>query len=432
MRLGGRAQAAIEVLDDIDDRHRPASLALRDWGLSHRFAGSGDRAAIGNLVYDSLRRRASQRWRMDSDDNGDLVCATLLGQWGYAADELAGEFAADPHAPPPPSTDRLAAWRSRDLAAAPDHVRADVPHWCAGQLAASFGAGWVGEAQAFACRPPLDLRVNTLKASRDKVLRALARFHARPTDHSPVGVRIAPGTRGARLPNVQAEAGYQKGWFEVQDEGSQIAALATGARPGEQVLDYCAGAGGKTLALSALMENRGQVHAHDADRMRLAPIHERLRRAGARNVQVVAPDAEMAVHTARMDCVLVDAPCTGSGVWRRHPDAKWRLDEAALAARLREQDAVLAGAAAFVRPGGRLVYVTCSVFAAENAERVAAFVARQTEFRLAAPGSLPAAACAIAQTGSGSESMVTLSPASTGADGFFLAMLERAGGASSG
>lgn len=425
MRLGGRAQAAVDVLDDIANRYRPASESLRDWGLSHRFAGSGDRAAIGNLVYDSLRCLASQRWRMDADDNAVIVYATLLGQWNFTPDEIAGQFAGDVHAPAPLAPERLDAWNSRSLSSAPDHVRADVPPWCVPELENGLGAGWIGEARSLAERPPLDLRVNTLKSNRDKVLRALGRFGARACDHSPVGVRIDPGKRGARLPNVQAEAGYQKGWFEVQDEGSQIAALATLARPGEQVLDYCAGAGGKTLALCAMMENRGQVHAHDADRMRLAPIHERLRRAGTRNVQVLAPGGDLSALRERMDCVLVDAPCTGSGTWRRHPDAKWRLDPEALPQRTAEQDAVLDEAAAFVKPGGRLVYATCSVFGSENSERVAAFLSRQPDF-LASDGLAELGqACDFAQNSFFGRSMVTLTPASAGTDGFFLAVLRK-------
>ena len=224
MKLGGRADAAIEVLDDMAARHRPAAQALRDWGLSHRFAGAGDRAAIGNLVYDTLRKRASQAWRMDGEDSAGLVFATLLGQWSCSAEELAAEFDGDRHAPVMPDAARLAGWASRDLADAPAHVRADVPEWCAPHFEAAFGDEWIGEAAALGERPPLDMRVNTLKAKREKVEKQLSRFDAKPTPYSPSGLRIAPSSRAARLPNVQAEAGYQKGWFEIQDEASQLAA----------------------------------------------------------------------------------------------------------------------------------------------------------------------------------------------------------------
>ena len=251
-----------------------------------------------------------------------------------------------------------------DFAGAPDHVRADLPEWVARQFEAAFGPDWIEEGAALAGRPPLDLRVNTLKAERDKVARQLARLGAAPTQHSPVGLRIPPIEGPRRHPNVQAEEAFQRGRVEVQDEGSQLCALLAGAAPGEQVLDFCAGAGGKTLALAARMQNRGQIFAYDSDRNRLAPIYERLRRAGARNVQVLPPGAR-----ALEDLVGRDGPragrraLTGTGVWRRRPDSKWRIAPEALARRIEEQDEALRRAAVFVRPGGVLAYATCSLAA---------------------------------------------------------------------
>ena len=214
-------------------------------------------------------------------------------------------------------------------------------------------------------RAPIDLRVNTLKADRDKVLKALRRFEPTPTPHSPVGVRIAPAEGPGRTPHLEAEPGHGKGWYEVQDEGSQLATLLSGAGPRQQVIDLCAGAGGKTLGLAALMENTGQLYAYDADPLRLRPIFERLKRAGVRNVQVLPPGEREALAklAGKMDLVLIDAPCTGSGVWRRRPDAKWRLSPGMLEARLAEQRAVLDEGAGLVKPGGRLAYITCSVLA---------------------------------------------------------------------
>ena len=188
------------------------------------------------------------------------------------------------------------------------------------------------------------------------------------------GIRIPPIDGAGRHPNVQAEPAFQKGWFEVQDEGSQVVAELAGATPAMQVLDFCAGAGGKTLALSAAMENRGQIFAHDSDKSRIAPIFDRIRRSENRNIQVVTKPGELAGLAGRMDLVLVDAPCTGSGTWRRRPDAKWRLTRRQLDARLAEQASILQEAARFVKPGGRLVYVTCSVFHEENQRQVAAFL----------------------------------------------------------
>jgi 16S rRNA (cytosine967-C5)-methyltransferase len=279
-------------------------------------------------------------------------------------------------------------------------------------------------------RPPLDLRVNTLLSARDKVLAELAELHAAPAALAPHGIRIPPIDGSGRHPNVQAEPAFRKGWFEVQDEGSQIVAHLADAQPGMRVLDFCAGAGGKTLELAAAMENAGQIFAHDADKARLAPIFDRLRRAEARNVEVVAKRAELEPLVGSMDLVLVDAPCTGSGTWRRRPDAKWRLSPKQLAARQAEQAAILDDASRFVKPGGRLVYITCSVFTGENDEQVRRFQkTREAGFVIADHAALVKRSfghtedrIAVGEFG------ISLSPARTQTDGFFFAAFERVAG----
>ena len=196
------------------------------------------------------------------------------------------------------------------------------------------------------------------------------------------GLRIRLAAE-AKSPAIHAEPPFIKGQIEIQDEGSQLAALFAGAKPGEQVVDLCAGAGGKTLALAAAMENHGQIYATDSDKRRLAAIHERIERAGARNVQVRTPrgDAEILGDLAgRADLVLIDAPCTGIGTWRRNPDAKWRIRPGALDERLKQQEAVLERAVPLVKPGGRIAYVTCSVLAEENGDQVRAFAGRHRRF----------------------------------------------------
>ena len=192
-------------------------------------------------------------------------------------------------------------------------VRGDYPEWLAPEFHRAFGARAAEEGAALARRAPIDLRANTLKADRDKVLKALRRFEPQPTPHSPVGVRIEQAPGPGKSPHVEAEPGHGKGWYEVQDEGSQLATLLSGARPRQQVMDLCAGAGGKTLALAALMENSGQLYAYDSDRMRLRPIFERLKRAGVRNAQVLPAGDRAGLDKleGRMDLVLIDAPCTG-------------------------------------------------------------------------------------------------------------------------
>lgn len=425
MRLGGRIQAAVEILDDMASRKRPASAALRDWGLSHRFAGSGDRSVIGNLVHDSLRKRASQAWRMEEDSSHAIVFATLLGQWGSDPAQLAGQLADDKFAPPFPDEQRLRTWENRDLSDAPAHVQADIPEWCAPLFEAAFGGNWIEQAAALSERAPLDLRTNTLKSGREKLLKQLHRFGAKPGAVCETAIRIKAGTGEARLPNVQAEAGYQKGWFEIQDEGSQAVAALAEARPGEQVLDYCAGAGGKTLALAAAMDNHGQIHAYDSDRHRLAPIHERLKRAGTRNVQVRQPDDPLDDLNGKMDLVLVDSPCTGSGTWRRRPDAKWRLSPENLEERQAQQADVLDKAVQFVKPGGRLVYITCSLFSEENRQQVDRLLQQEAEFEQALPTQTWLHMCNNAHQGPPPAASLTLTPLEAGTDGFFVAMLRR-------
>ncbi|MGD9913237.1 MAG: RsmB/NOP family class I SAM-dependent RNA methyltransferase [Rhizobiaceae bacterium] len=428
MRLGGRLAAAIDVLEDIERRHRPAADALKDWGLSHRFAGAGDRGAIGNIVYDALRRRRSAGWLLGADTPRAQAFGAVLLEWNETPAALNATIEGDRFSPPPLDAAEIAAIAARRLEDAPDAIRADVPEWCIPLLERAFGDAWPLEGQGLAARPPLDIRVNTLRASRDKVLGELTGTQAAQTALAPHGIRIPPIDGAGRHPNVQAEPAFQKGWFEVQDEGSQIAAALAGAEPGMQVLDYCAGAGGKTLALSADMDNRGQIFAFDSEKQRLAPIFDRLRRAESRNVQVVARADELEPLDGRADLVLIDAPCTGSGTWRRRPDAKWRLSQRQLDGRRAEQSAILDAASRFVKPGGVLAYVTCSVFREENHDQVAEFAAREPEFGFADHAALwarhfPQRADAARVEAEG----LTLTPARTGTDGFFFSALRRAG-----
>jgi len=314
----------------------------------------------------------------------------------------------------------------------PAHIAGDFPEWLTTSLQRAFGPSAAQEGAALSARAPIDLRVNTLKATREKILKAFARFSAKPTPLSPVGVRILPPKGAGRAPHVEADAAHGKGWFEVQDEGSQIAALLAGAGPRMQALDLCAGSGGKTLALASTMQNTGQIYAYDADKRQLRPIFERLRRAGARNVQVMNAGDEVALTTLgpRFDVVLVDAPCTGSGTWRRKPDSKWRLKPVNIVERQAEQKQVLALAAGLTKPGGCLVYVTCSVLPEENCDQVSAFLSAYPDYSL-----LPYAQPWQEHFGSeppisadGRNDTLQLTPACHDTDGFFIACLRHGTG----
>ncbi|MGV1916295.1 RsmB/NOP family class I SAM-dependent RNA methyltransferase [Rhizobium sp. 22-785-1] len=427
MRLGGRLAGAIEVLADIEARRRPVADALKDWGLAHRFAGSGDRAAIGNIVYDALRMKLSHAWSMDDDSATALGYAVMLRQWGKTPEQLAQEFDGDKFAPPSLSETCVSALTSRSLSDAPLHIQGDIPEWVQPSFEAAFPNDWLRQAQALNERPTLDLRANTLKAGRDKVLRALEESGAIATRIARQGVRIPAGEGPSRLPNVTAELSFQKGWFEVQDEGSQIVADLAAAREGEQILDYCAGGGGKTLAIAASMNNKGQVHAFDADRKRLAPIIERLKRAGTRNVQVHDRPAGLNAFREKFDRVLVDAPCTGTGTWRRRPDTKWRLTQRNLEERVGQQADALDQAKTFVRPGGELLYVTCSVLPEENERQVRRFCTENPEFSI--KSALDRWTETFGQTAAKPHSAdgetVTLTPATTDTDGFFFCAMTR-------
>ena len=287
MRPGAHIKAAVEVLAEVFEKHRPVASALSDWGKSHRFAGSSDRAAIGNLVYDALRKRTSFAAQMGADTPRAIALAAAPRALGLSAAAVAASADGSPHALEPLSADEQERLLRPIPADAPAWVRGDYPDWLKASFDRAFGDAAAEEGAALARRAPVDLRVNTLKSDRDKVLKALARFNPVATPLSPFGVRLPAPDGPGRQPNVEAEIGHGRGWYEVQDESSQIAALIAGAGPRQQVLDICAGSGGKTLALAAIMRNTGQIYAYDEEPQRLRPIVERLKRAGVRNAQVL-------------------------------------------------------------------------------------------------------------------------------------------------
>ncbi|MCC0806645.1 RsmB/NOP family class I SAM-dependent RNA methyltransferase [Methylobacterium sp. W2] len=428
-----RLSAAIEVLADIAGRRRPAADALKDWGLAHRFAGSGDRAAIASLVYDALRRRASSAWIMGDETPRATLIGMLRLQHGLAAPTIAELFSGERFAPDPLTDAERTAIAEGSLADAPPHVAGDVPDWILPSLSHLFGETLLEELRALARRAPLDIRINTLKRDRETALAGLAHLAAQPTPHAPHGLRIPLGEDG-RGPALHVEPEFLDGWYEIQDEGSQIAGALSGARAGETVVDLCAGGGGKTLALAAMMQNSGRLIATDDDPRRLAPIHERLRRSGA-EAEIRTPRGGRARADVlgdldgTVDRVVVDAPCTGTGTWRRNPDAKWRLRPGSLSARVTDQAEVLDRASRLVRPGGRITYITCSLLREENDAAIDGILARANGGLTVLPAERIAAdhAPGLAEVVRFTEHGLQMSPALTGTDGFYLATLERRG-----
>ncbi len=430
MTPGARIAAAIEVLAAIETQRRPAHDAMREWGISHRFAGSKDRSAISALVHDALRVRSSAAWIMGEATPRAVMLGALRRSRGMEPDAIAALCNGEGHSPSPLTGEEAARLVADDLSGAPAHVQGDYPEWLAASLEQVFGAEAVDEGRALAQRAPVDLRANALKTTRDRALAELSHLDPEPTKLSPLGLRIAIGPDG-RGPALMAEPAYVKGLIEVQDEGSQLAALLAAAKPGMQVLDLCAGGGGKTLALAGGMDGTGQVYSTDSDGRRLMPIFARLERAGVRNVQVRPPKGKLPAALGdlkdRCDIVFVDAPCTGAGTWRRNPDAKWRTRPGALEQRMKEQDQVLDQAAQFVKQNGTIVYVTCSLLREENEDRIAAFLHRHTNYlpieaaHMARRAELPQ----LAEFGSKLGPGIRLTPRSAGTDGFYVCVLLR-------
>jgi 16S rRNA (cytosine967-C5)-methyltransferase len=380
MTPAARIQAAIEILDGLNGTRLPADRFLRDWFRARHFMGSKDRAAVSERVYDMLRHRASFAWRMGADDARSLAIASLLSEQVSAAN-ISDLFAGGGYGPAPPTSgeERAIANPPKDLA--PLHVRGEYPEWLEPELSRAFGDALLDEMQAMLGRAPVDLRVNTLRAARDTLLIGLRSLdiEAKPTPFSPRGIRIPSGEGLGALQHTRF---FQTGAFEFQDESSQIASLLCAVKPGERVLDLAAGAGGKSLAMAAEMQNRGAILAFDNDPVRLKQIGPRARRAGASIITATDKRGGPEWGKGKFDLVLVDAPCSGSGAWRRNPETKWRLTPERLKELTELQAWLIDDGARHTRPGGRLVYATCSILPCENEDVIDSFLARDGGFRV--------------------------------------------------
>ncbi|MGE4062099.1 MAG: RsmB/NOP family class I SAM-dependent RNA methyltransferase [Rhodospirillaceae bacterium] len=431
MTPAARLQASIELLETILEQDRPADAVLAHYFKGRRFFGAKDRRAVQDQVWQIIRHRARLSWALGAENANArmLVAASLVAIDKRPMDSVAGLFSGAKNGPAPLAANEkrmVEKASSRKLEDAPRAARLECPAWILEKFEKAFGADTDKEVAALGGEAPLDLRVNTLKTTREAVIAQLEseKLKVSPARLSPLGIRVAGRT------TLGNHLGFKEGLFEVQDEGSQLCAALVDAKPGMSVMDLCAGAGGKTLALAAQMKNKGRLIACDLSVARLERSKLRLRRAGVHNATLRVLEEhdkwlkrQTSAAGGSFDRVLVDAPCTGTGAWRRNPDARWRLKPGNLANLMAIQDAVLEQGAQLTRAGGRLIYVTCSLLPDENEERVAAFLARNGGFT-----ALDAAGI-WADVLSGQSPVpgpyLTFSPVRTGTDGFFIAILER-------
>ncbi len=427
MTPAARIQAAIDLLDEVLSTDRPADGVLSAYFRARRFIGSKDRRAVSEQVWRVLRHRARLTWALGTETPNSrlLIAANLVRGESKSIDAVAGLFSGARHGPSPLSTNEkrmVERAGTQTIDTAPQSIKFECPEWLLKKLDAAFGEEADTEISALGEEAALDLRVNTLKATREDVLASLKaeEIDAEPTPFSPLGIRLP-----ARIA-LGAHDGFKAGLFEVQDEASQVCAQLVDARPGQAVLDLCAGAGGKTLALAASMKNKGRLIASDVSVGRLERSKRRLRRAGVHNATLrVLEDADKWVkrQSGTFDRVLVDAPCSGIGAWRRNPDARWHLSPDNLEALNRTQDDLLDRAAPLVKKGGHLVYATCSLLNEENTARIDAFLARNDTFTIR-PISEAWQSVFKSPCPAGGP-FLTLTPARHGTDGFFVAILTR-------
>ncbi len=437
MTPGARLQAVIELFDSIQAGSKPADQVMHDFFRQRKYIGSKDRRDIAGTLYDVLRHFARLSWwaaRTKCKQNGrSLLLLWLSVGCGKKLDEIAGLFDGSGYAPDSLKgfeRDLIDEIRQSDFMPAdmPENIRLECPEWAYASLKNHFGDDLAKEMEAMQDEAPLDLRVNTLKAEIAPSLKKLRHdgFDIKPTPFSPLGLRVVG------RPNFSAHALFRDGALEVQDEGSQILSLLCGVKPGEWVVDFCAGAGGKTLALAAQMQNKGRLWACDVEERRLDNARKRLRRAGVHCVQMHLLDDEnddwVKKHKEKADCVLIDAPCSGTGTWRRNPFARWQDLGPNLKTLTALQEKILKSASRLVKPGGRLIYATCSLLSEENEQQVKKFLQEYMEFSpLNIKENWLAGGKAVPDGLDLSSHWIRLTPVQHKTDGFFVAALQKNG-----
>jgi 16S rRNA (cytosine967-C5)-methyltransferase len=434
MTPAARLSAAIDLLSAVEaSPRRPADAIANDFFRARRYIGGSDRRNVSERAWGAIRQRLRLAWHFSEMGIASPSARLLLGAHlilaeGWSVDGVDQNFSGERFAASPLMEEERAllgklAGRPLVLSRMPDGPRLNLPEWAMPGLVTRFGDSLATEAAAMEEAAPLDLRANLLKVTREAALAALAAegIAATPTPLSPWGMRIAD-----RRP-VSATKAFLEGLIEVQDEGSQLVALLTDARPGMRVADFCAGAAGKTLAIAATMANKGHIVACDTSAARLEGAGRRLRRADVNNSErhlLTSGDKWRKRNSRKFDRVLVDAPCTGTGTWRRNPDARIRTNGRDLAELVLKQAMILDDASELVRPGGRLVYATCSLLPEEDEMQMAAFLERHQDFiQMPFAEVWDAVRPGVAAPGPGP--YMALSPGSHGTDGFFAAVLQR-------
>lgn len=413
--LRHQLESAAEALGLVLRFDRPADAVLHDFFGARRALGAHDRAFVADSVYGVLRRKRTIDQLAPDGAPRRLLLAYLLRPAGVSVREIAGLL--EPAERDWAARVRAAPLDTRDIAA-----RAELPDWLALRLGSILGEdGLLAAAAGLNQAAPLDLRVNTLLAQRDDVLLQLAAsgLAVAPTPYSPVGIRVQG------RPPISRHALFTSGAVEVQDEGSQLLGYLVAPRRNDLVVDFCAGAGGKSLLLGMLMRSRGRIHAFDTSAARLARLKPRLKRSSLSNLHphVIASESDKRVKrlAGKADRVLVDAPCSGLGTLRRNPDLKWRQSPRSIGELSLKQAAILRAAADLLKPGGRLVYATCSLLPEENEEVVSAFLQERGEFTMLHCGELLRQQGIAVDTGE----CLRLWPHLHGTDGFFAAVIEK-------
>lgn len=429
MNPSARLQAALEVLTEIATVARPADALVSAYFRARRYIGSKDRAAVATMVYDNVRHHARLNWwikKSDADHNPrNLFLAYLMLVDGKDIKEIGEMFDGKKFSPQPLEDSERALMRKLvghtvEHPNMPDEVKTECPDWASESLKKRFGKSFTREMRALMKPAPLDIRVNTIKGVRDERLDELHKLglKAENCSLSSVGIRIE------ERPSLNALTMLKNGFVEIQDEGSQLVAMLVDAKPGQRVVDFCAGAGGKTLAIAAQMNNKGKIVACDVLEKRLKRSTERFRRAGVHNIETKVlkdeRDPWVKKHKASFDRVLCDAPCSGTGTWRRNPDARWQSLGPGLESLLPLQASILDSAARLVKPKGRLIYATCSMLPEENELQIEKFLETHTDFKV-----VPYNEVWTDKPVSAQADYLSLTPAQHNTDGFFAAVLER-------